>query len=331
MADAKGAGQGSKRQTAKGQSGAGRRDTGEVDALFQLPLVEFTAARNALAAQLKKDGSPERAAEVKSLAKPSLSAWVANQLYWRYRAAFDRLMSTGERFRSAQAAQLSGKPADLRGALEERRAALSELARLAADTLRGSDHAATPETMRRVTTTLEALSTYGSAPGAPEPGRLSDDVDPPGFETLAALVPGVGRGDRGAGPPRVIQFQQPQRRRPGGRKPGSEEARQAEEEARVAKRAAAQSAVQEAERALRDARHAAQQAEASLKKAAARAKEAEEKKIAAEQRLEKATAEHDAARQEARRVATEAEEAAQAVQDAEQAMDKAKQQLRSLE
>ena len=52
----------------------------EVDALFQLALPEFTAARNALASRLQKAGGKEAAATVKSLAKPPVSAWVVNQL-----------------------------------------------------------------------------------------------------------------------------------------------------------------------------------------------------------------------------------------------------------
>ena len=293
----------------------------EIDALFQLPPGAFTAARNALAARLKKGGRADAAEQVRSLARPSVTAWAVNHLYWRHRAAFARLLEAGEAFRAAQAAQLSGKSTELRAPLEARRAALAGMAKLAAGVLREGGSSATPENMRRITTTLEALSTYGSLPEAPRPGRLQDDVEPPGFETLAALVPRVGDGGgRSAGPTHILPFQQKQRpaRRGKGKASPEDEARRAEEERRARK-----AAVQEAERELRDARKAAQQAEERLKKAAARAKEAEQAKADAEQRLEKATADADAARQEARRVAAEAEEAAQALQDAERALEKA--------
>ena len=185
----------------------------------------------------------------------------------------------------------------------------------------------------RITTTLEALSTYGALPEAPPAGRLIDDVDPPGFETLAALVPRVADGGgRRSGPTHVIPFQQ--KRRPASRprgKPGSEaEARRAAEE-RKAQLAAAKTAVKDAERELRESRKTAQQAEEQLKKAAARAKEAEQEKADAEQRLEKAAADAEAARQQARRVAASAEEAAQAVADAERALDKAARELEQME
>ena len=75
----------------------------EIDALFVLPLADFTGARNALAARLKKDGRADDAERVKSLRKPPVSAWVVNQLYWRHREAFDRLLATGDQFRKAQA------------------------------------------------------------------------------------------------------------------------------------------------------------------------------------------------------------------------------------
>ena len=42
----------------------------EIDALFRLPLTEFTAARNALATQITKAGRAAEAKRVKSLPKP---------------------------------------------------------------------------------------------------------------------------------------------------------------------------------------------------------------------------------------------------------------------
>lgn len=306
--------------------------TSDTDALFRLPLAEFTAARNALAARLKKAGNDEEAERVKALAKPSISAWTVNQLYWRHRKPFDAVIASGERFRKAQAAQLAGKAADLRGPLDARREALSELTTLAARVLREQGSNPAPDIMRRVTTTLEALATYGSHPDAPRAGRLSDDIDPPGFEVLAALVPQVGRSRRPAGdPPRVIPFQHKTREARTSRKKVSpeDEARQREEQ-RKAEVAAAKGAVAESERALRHARKEAAQAEAALKTAAARAKEAEHAKRAVEQEFEKLNAAFESARQAARKIASDAEEAAQAVEDAERALDKAKGELEKL-
>src|SRR5688500_20219066 len=62
----------------------------EIDALFRLPLAEFTSERNTLAARLKKEKRINDAERVKLLGKPSISAWAVNQLYWEHRDALDR-------------------------------------------------------------------------------------------------------------------------------------------------------------------------------------------------------------------------------------------------
>ncbi|MBI3048926.1 MAG: hypothetical protein HYY76_11530 [Acidobacteria bacterium] len=297
----------------------------EIDALFRLPVNEFTAARNALAAKLKAAGKAEAAARVKALAKPPLSAWAVNQLYWRHRKAFDELLEAGERLRRAQATKLrsaGSRGADLRAVMEARRAALAELSARGAALLEEAGHTPSPEITRRLTTTLDALATYGRMPDGPRPGRLTDDVEAPGFEALATLV---GRGARrGKGPIRVIPFaQRREAEREGKPLDPAEERRRRAAEAK-AQRAALAAAVRAAERALAEARRTAARAEAALKQAAARAKSAEQKKDALAARLEKVTADAERARQEARRVAAEAEEAAQAVADAERALDEAR-------
>jgi hypothetical protein len=320
-----------------GDRGKGARGKGEdatpsaLDELFKLPLAEFTPARNTLAATLKKSGDTEEAERVKALAKPPLSAWIANQLYWRHRKAFDQLLAAGDQFRNAQAAQLAGKSADLRAPLDARREALGHMTKLSADILRESGHPTSPDTMRRIMTTLEALATYGSNPDGPPAGRLTTDVDPPGFEALAALVPRGGASARqGHTPSRVIPFSQPVRETAHKRKGTPEEDARRRDAERRKKQAEARKALLEAERALKDAQRAAEQARGAMKTAAARAKEAETAKGALETRLEKASAAADAARQEARRVASQAEEAAQAMDDAERAVTTARELLKDV-
>ena len=311
-----GKGEGGKAEGSKGASG----NVASEDALYQIPLSEFTAARNALVTRLKKGGKPEEASRIKGLVKPSIPAWAVNQLFWRHRPEFDALIDVGHRFRKAQAAQLHGRPADLRGPLEERRGALSALTRLAAATLTDAGHTPSPDTMRRVTSTLEALSVLGNGNGGPQPGRLIDEVDPPGFESLAALVPRVGADEPPGGPSKVLTFRHQQQKKAATAAPSEAEQRKAEQRS-------ARAAVQEAERTLRTARKDAERAEEALKKAATRAKEADRARADAEKQLETAAAEADQARQQARKTAAAAEEAAQAVEDAERALEKAKQAL----
>ena len=63
---------------------APRRLETDIDQLYQLPLEEFTSARNTLARTAGAD-----AAEVRKLAKPPLAAWAVNQLYWKRREVYD--------------------------------------------------------------------------------------------------------------------------------------------------------------------------------------------------------------------------------------------------
>jgi len=161
-----------------------------MDSLFKLPLSEFTIARNELAKQLKKENRADEAERIKAIPKPSVSAWAVNQLYWTHRSEFKRLLDTGKQLAEAQASQLKGTGGDVRPRITARREAIVALLQIAEALLRDGGHAATPDTLRRIETTLEALSTSASIPGTPEPGRLTEDIAPLGFESLAALMPG---------------------------------------------------------------------------------------------------------------------------------------------
>lgn len=301
----------------------------EVDALFQLALPEFTAARNALASRLQKAGDKETAATVKSLAKPPVSAWVVNQLYWRHREAFERLLTAGARLRQAQASQLAGHVTNLRELLNTHRETLTELSKQASALLSQSGHQPSPDVMRRVTMTLEGLAAQGLLEGAPSAGRLTADVDPPGFETISALAPRA-TGDKPARDPgdaRVLAFRANQRVAANGKTKfkgdGSADAKARDAE----RRKAAQAVLKTAERELTDAQRDAATAEAAMKKAATKLKDLEQEKKALEERLEKATAAAESARQAARKTASEAAEAAQIVEDAERAVEKAREKL----
>ena len=318
--EAKGEGKGEVKGHGKGPGVA----VGSIDELYQLPLSEFTAGRNTLATRLRKSGKAGDADDVRSLVKPSIPAWAVNRVYWKHRPVFDRLLTAGDRLRKAQSSTLAGKSGDVRGALDAVREALSELSRLAATELENAGHNASPGAMRAVTATLEALSAYGTADYAPRAGRLVDEVDPPGFETLAALVPNAAGSSGSTLPSRVLRFQQQAPPAPAPRRRTPEEKEERREEERRAKLAAAKAAVQDADQNLREARSTAQEAQASLKKAAGNAKDTEQAMIEAEQVLDKAAKEAHTARQLARRLAAEAEAAAQAVDEAERALARAK-------
>lgn len=307
--------------------GSGREAKGQldndIDGLFKLPLAEFTGARNTLAARLKKDRQPNEADRVKLMAKPSISAWAVNQLYWMHREAFDQLIATGKHFR--QGSRPVGKVADMRESLDARREVLSHLSDLAATLLRDAGHNPTLDTMRRITTTLEAMSAYALLPDGPTPGRLTHDVDPPSFELLASLMSGTGTTERTEEPKRIV----PLRKSGGAAQQKTVDVRRLEE-ARQAKIAAAKISLQDAKRALVDARARAQSVEAEQKKANADLKEAEKDRREAQERLENATAASEDATRRAQTVAAEVTEAAKALEDAKRTVEKATKELESL-
>jgi hypothetical protein len=301
----------------------------DVDALFRLPLPEFTGARNTLAARLKKSGRGDEAVLVKALVKPSISAWAVNQLYWNHRDAFDRLIASGERFHRAQVSRLAAKVADMRAALDARREALTHLSDLATSLLRDAGHNPSLDTIRRITTTLEAMSVYASRSDALRPGRLTHDVDPPGFDSLASFIPGDDVTGSTKEPTRFTPSPKPAGTSRSRKAAPDEDERQLEE-TRKANIAAARVSLQNAKRSLTEARARAQSLEVTRKKVYAEAKKAEKHRRDAEESLEKArTASEDAASR-ARSVAIEAEEAAREVKDAERSVEKAAKELESL-
>ena len=275
----------------------------DVDELFKLPLAEFIDARNTLAKSLKQSGRADDANLVKTLAKPSVSAWTVNQLYWHHRDEFEMLLAAGRRFRKAQT---SGKIADMRDSLQARSEALLGLSDLATSLLSDAGHNPSPDTIRRVTTTLEALSALTDGPTL---GRLSQDVDPPGFESLASFIPAAGS-----------------------KKPSTAAASTARktEETRQVKIAAAKFSLQAAKKALADARVRVQSLDSAKKTAQADLKQAEKQFREAEERFKKARAASEAASQRSKNVLADAEEASKAVEDAKRAVEKATKELESL-
>jgi hypothetical protein len=309
--------------------------SGDIDALYQGPLSEFTASRNALEKRVKAEQGKEAAAAIKALEKPSVSAWAVNQLFWRYRTEFDRLLRSGDDLRASQQKRMAGRDVDVNAAIDARREALTKLMGRAATVL--EEGGTTSDDIRqRVGQTLEALSVYGTSDAAPRPGRLTGDVQPPGFAALAALVP--------AGPPGRVA--------PAGKAkaPAREEAEEPEEASeeegtqRARKGPAAPPPRPMESKRAEKARLALEQAEVEL----ARAREMEEEATAAQaaaqaeweaakaalddiqQKLDEAMDREKAAhshRDEQRRAATQA---AHAASRAERARNEAERYLQSL-
>jgi len=290
----------------------------DIDALFKLPLTEFVGARKALAARLKQNGFASEAEGVKALAKPSISAWTVNQLYWRHREAFDELIATGQRFRKAQ---VTGKMVNMREALDARREALSHLSDLATEALRDAGHNPSLDTLRRITTTLEALSAYTSVSDGPTLGRLTEDIDPPGFDSLGSFAPSAGMTTRAAEPLPVS----PSKKAITASSKAQEAASRREE--RQARIDGAKASLQQARKSLTAARAAVKSLEGAQKKAEATAKEAAQTRREAEERFKKASAASADASLRAQSIAVELTKATETLDDAKRTVESATKEL----
>jgi hypothetical protein len=179
---------------AKSADPADRELETAIDALYQGPLDGFTAARNALAASLKKSGDKASAERVKTLAKPSSTAWAINQAWWQHHDRFQAMLDAGAAQRKAHVAWAQGHKADVRAAGEARRAAVGEVTDAAVDAL-GGRKAVTPDVQYRIAGTVEALASAG-VPEGEVPGRLTRDLQSSGLDALTALAEAAGAAPR---------------------------------------------------------------------------------------------------------------------------------------
>jgi hypothetical protein len=140
-----------------------------VSTLYQAAHESFVTERQRLSAELKASGDKLTAARVGKLARPPISAWAVNQLWWHAREAFQEMFETAERLRGG----------DLTARAEHRQA-MAKLSAQARKLLSAGGHAGSEGTLRRVEMTLAGLAAAGSF--EPEPaGALTKDRDPPGF------------------------------------------------------------------------------------------------------------------------------------------------------
>lgn len=166
----------------------------EVDRIYQIPLTDFIAERNALAKRLRAADRRDEAAAITALRKPPVSAWAVNRLAQLAPDLLAELRAAGEALRAAQQ-QGQGH----REALAARRKAVVSLVARAEELLGGAGHAASAATLQRITKTLEAIAAYGEAGPEPPVGRLRDDLEPPGIEALTVF--GVAPARRGTKTP----------------------------------------------------------------------------------------------------------------------------------
>jgi hypothetical protein len=153
--------------------------------LYGLPLDEFIGARTELVRELKKQGKKAEAEEVGALRKPTVSAWVVNQLARRHPQEMKALVKAGDEMRKAQRTAVSGRgPQALRDATRAHRDRLEDLTSAARNELDAAG-----STLQRVAQTLRGASVDKEASKALLTGTLSADYEQAGFGPLLAAVP----------------------------------------------------------------------------------------------------------------------------------------------
>jgi hypothetical protein len=166
----------------------------ELDALYDLPLEEFTKARNDLGTRLRKAHQSEAAAEVRALKKPTVVAWAANRLARDEPKLTAALLAAGERLRDTQQRALAGnaKQEEVADAAAAEREAIRAL--LTAARKHFGDRA-TSALLDKLSQTLRAAAVDASARPLLERGRLTEELKAVGFGPLEAVKPIARRGD----------------------------------------------------------------------------------------------------------------------------------------
>jgi hypothetical protein len=142
--------------------------------LYSLPLDRFTAERNALAAELKSEGDPEAAAEVRALRKPSRTGWAVNRLVAEEPDLVEALLGAGGELRQAHSQAATGRGAsELRAAADSERQAVERLLARAPAALGAEPGPALREAIRN---TLHAASSDDEARELVSAGRVLDEM-----------------------------------------------------------------------------------------------------------------------------------------------------------
>lgn len=233
--------------------------------LYALPPQQFTAARDALAADAKAAGDAALATSVRALRRASASAWAVDLLAREAPDDLVALAALGDRFRTAQA---DGDRPALSALTRERKEALAGLVArarlLASDAGRPLSAAALAE----VDQTLRAAVADATAAAAVRSGRLVRALAADGLEEADLTDAVAGPAPEGVAPARLRAAAAPagddhDEGGGGATGPASGGGSRAHDR-QTARQAAAEAARRAAEQAAADAEHEADDAEAAL-------------------------------------------------------------------
>lgn len=158
----------------------------EIAALYGLPLTDFTPARNALAARLRRDGHTDEAEAVKAFKKPTPPVWAINQVARQDTEAMREFLEAVARLRATQERRRSD---ELDEATRREREAFGRVVELVRQRLTEAGSRDAPDTMARVTATLRGAAADPSRYDDLRHGTLKEELRAPGFEVFAGGMP----------------------------------------------------------------------------------------------------------------------------------------------
>ncbi len=138
-----------------------------IDELYGVPLEGFVAARDELAKELIAAGDGDEAKRVKSLRKPTATAWALNRVARERPELMAALVDAHARLRSADSATA------MRAASEARMASIQQIVAAPED--------ATEAVRKKMRSTLLATATDPAAEEALIAGRLQSELEPGGL------------------------------------------------------------------------------------------------------------------------------------------------------
>jgi hypothetical protein len=259
--------------------------------LYRLPPVQFTAARNAQAAEAKRAGDAATARRIAAFRKPSLAAWVSNLLA-REKEEAGQLLELAEALREAHRTL---DPEQFRTLSHQQHVVVAGLARQAGGLARQAGQPVSPSVLHEVEQILHAALADPEVAEQWATGRLTKvpavSTDFPGTTPLAQ----VSRKDA-----------KPEELSPA---PASQKARDAAEEKRRAR-------LKEAMKEATEAAAEASRRDDDVRRAEEEHEQATARRTAADERVALLTVQLGEAEDERRTAAEAADEASVRVRDA---------------
>jgi hypothetical protein len=164
-------------------------DVTEPDQLYRVPPDQFTAARNALATVVRKEGHKAEADEIKKMRRPSLTAWALNTVARQEPELLEAVLAAGADLRDAMEKAVGGDASGLREAQAGQRQAVDAAVGAGSRVLEQAGHAATETARQRMSGTLHAAVVDDSVAERLRAGTLDEDRDAPGFGLDSGSIP----------------------------------------------------------------------------------------------------------------------------------------------